>query len=140
MSLFGFTTTKHLPILIGGILFAIVSSLATPVFSVVLGDIFNSFTLFGGGRLAKEDLSQQISKYSIELLALGAASWACNSAYFILFVIFGELQVADARTKLFEGLLQKNQEWFETQPDGTRVFLSSLQGCVAPSHMLIGFG
>ncbi|OOF98005.1 hypothetical protein ASPCADRAFT_164155 [Aspergillus carbonarius ITEM 5010] len=128
MSLFGFTTTKHLPILIGGILFAIVSSLATPVFSVVLGDIFNSFTLFGGGRLAKEDLSQQISKYSIELLALGAASWACNSAYFILFVIFGELQVADARTKLFEGLLQKNQEWFETQPDGTRVFLSSLQG------------
>ncbi|PWY93486.1 ABC a-pheromone efflux pump AtrD [Aspergillus sclerotioniger CBS 115572] len=128
MSLFGFTTTKHLPTLIGGILFAIVSSLATPVFSVVLGDLFNSFALFGGGRLAKEDLTQQISKYSIELLALGAASWACNSAYFIYFVIFGELQVANARTKLFEGLLQKNQEWFETQPDGTRVFLSSLQG------------
>ncbi|OJZ87386.1 hypothetical protein ASPFODRAFT_160054 [Aspergillus luchuensis CBS 106.47] len=128
MSLFSFTTTKHLPVLIGGFTFTAISSLSVPIFSVLLGEIFNTFTLFGGGKVAKQDLTPQISKYAVQLVGLGAINWVCNSVYFILFVIFGELQVANARTKLFERLLQKSQEWFETQPDGTRVFLSSLQG------------
>ncbi|RAH57150.1 ABC a-pheromone efflux pump AtrD [Aspergillus piperis CBS 112811] len=130
MSLFSFTTTKHLPVLIGGFTFTAISSLSVPIFSVLLGEIFNTFTLFGGGKVAKQDLTPQISKYAVQLVGLGAINWVCNSVYFILFVIFGELQVANARTKLFERLLQKSQEWFETQPDGTRVFLSSLQGQV----------
>ncbi|GKZ25602.1 hypothetical protein AbraIFM66951_002991 [Aspergillus brasiliensis] len=128
MSLFSFTTTKHSPVLIGGFTFTAISSLSVPIFSVVLGEIFNTFTSFGGGKIAKQDLTPQISKYAVQLVGLGAINWVCNSIYFILFVIFGELQVANARTKLFERLLQKSQEWFETQPDGTRVFLSSLQG------------
>ncbi|RAK86501.1 ABC a-pheromone efflux pump AtrD [Aspergillus costaricaensis CBS 115574] len=128
MSLFSFTTTKHLPVLIGGFTFTAISSLSVPIFSVLLGEIFNTFTLFGGGKVAKQDLTPQISKYAVQLVGLGAINWVCNSVYFILFVIFGEFQVANARTKLFERLLQKSQEWFETQPDGTRVFLSSLQG------------
>ncbi|KAI2823032.1 hypothetical protein CBS115989_1742 [Aspergillus niger] len=130
MSLFSFTTTKHYPVLIGGFTFTAVSSLSVPIFSVVLGEIFNTFTLFGGGKIAKQDLTPQISTFAVQLVGLGAINWVCNSVYFILFVIFGELQVANARTKLFERLLQKSQEWFETQPDGTRVFLSSLQGQV----------
>ncbi|OJI81261.1 hypothetical protein ASPTUDRAFT_32682 [Aspergillus tubingensis CBS 134.48] len=131
MSLFSFTTTKHLPVLIGGFTFTAISSLSVPIFSVLLGEIFNTFTLFGGGKVAKQDLTPQISKYAVQLVGLGAINWVCNSVYFILFVIFGEFQVANARTKLFERLLQKSQEWFETQPDGTRVFLSSLQGYFA---------
>ncbi|PWY66959.1 ABC a-pheromone efflux pump AtrD [Aspergillus eucalypticola CBS 122712] len=128
MSLFSFTTTKHLPVLIGGFTFTAISSLSVPIFSVLLGEIFNTFTLFGGGKVAKQDLTPKISKYAVHLVGLGAINWVCNSVYFILFVIYGEFQVANARTMLFERLLQKSQEWFETQPDGTRVFLSSLQG------------
>jgi ATP-binding cassette subfamily B (MDR/TAP) protein 1 len=61
---------------------------------------------------------------------LGIYSWLCSSLYFILFLIFGELQAANARGKLFEGLQEKNQEWFEGQQDGTRTFLSCLQSSV----------
>ncbi|PYH92900.1 ABC a-pheromone efflux pump AtrD [Aspergillus ellipticus CBS 707.79] len=144
LPLFSFTTSKHLTILIGGVLFAILSSLATPIFSIILGRIFNSFTLFGGGRITEQDLLRQIKRYSVELIVLGTISWVCNSIYYMLFVIFGELQVANARTKLFKGLLRKNQEWFEMQQDGTRVFLSALQGQIddlqKASSLALGLG
>ncbi|PWY86053.1 P-loop containing nucleoside triphosphate hydrolase protein [Aspergillus heteromorphus CBS 117.55] len=128
LPLFSFTTTKHLVPLAGGVFFAILSSLATPIFAIILGQIFNSFTSFGGGKISEQDLTRQVNKHCARLAVVGAAAWVCNSIYYMLFVTFGELQVPNARTKLFRGLLRKNQEWFETQQDGTRVFLSSLQG------------
>ncbi|PYH47309.1 ABC transporter ATP-binding protein [Aspergillus saccharolyticus JOP 1030-1] len=130
LSLFSFTTRKHAPTLIGGIVLAIIASLPTPIFSILLGDIFNEFALFGGREITNGDLIRSTTKYCIWLAVLGAISWVCNGCYYILFVIFGELQVANARTELFGGLLKRDQEWFETQQDGTRVYLSSLQGYI----------
>ncbi|PYI22303.1 ABC a-pheromone efflux pump AtrD [Aspergillus violaceofuscus CBS 115571] len=128
LSLFSFTTGKHAPTLIGGVVLALVASLPTPVFSILLGQIFNEFTLFGGQEITNHDLIRTTTKYCVRLAVLGAISWICNGCYYVLFVIFGELQVANARTELFDGLLRRDQEWFETQQDGTRVYLSSLQG------------
>ncbi|PYH79389.1 ABC a-pheromone efflux pump AtrD [Aspergillus uvarum CBS 121591] len=128
LSLFSFTSGKHAPTLIGGVVLALVASLPTPVFSILLGQIFNEFTLFGGQEITNHDLIRTTTKYCVRLAVLGAISWICNGCYYVLFVIFGELQVANARTELFDGLLRRDQEWFETQQDGTRVYLSSLQG------------
>ncbi|OJK03940.1 hypothetical protein ASPACDRAFT_49953 [Aspergillus aculeatus ATCC 16872] len=128
LSLFSFTTGKHAPTLIGGVVLALVASLPTPAFSILLGQIFNEFTLYGGQEITNHDLSRTTTKYCVRLAVLGAISWICNGCYYVLFVIFGELQVANARTEIFDGLLKRDQEWFETQQDGTRVYLSSLQG------------
>ncbi|RAL16015.1 ABC transporter ATP-binding protein [Aspergillus homomorphus CBS 101889] len=128
LSLFSFTTAKHAPTLLGGIVVAIIASLPTPAFSILLGQIFNDFTLFGGRAITSHDLIHSTAKYCVRLATLGAISWICNGFYYTLFVIFGELQAANARTELFDGLLKRDQEWFETQQDGTRVYLSSLQG------------
>lgn len=127
MPLFSFTTKKHIPTLTLAILFAFVASIATPTLAVILGQIFNAFTLFGGGRITADELSRTTIKFCIGLAGLGSASWLLNGLYFITFVIFGELQVAQARCGLFKGLLKKNQEWFETQKDGSRAFLSGVQ-------------
>ncbi|KAE8352917.1 P-loop containing nucleoside triphosphate hydrolase protein [Aspergillus coremiiformis] len=130
LSLFSFTTKRHTPTLCFAILFALLASASSPVFATLLGEIFDSLALFGSGRIAGQELIQKTKAASIKLVGLGVYSWFCNSVYFILFVIFGELQVANAREKLFNGLLQKDQEWFETQQDGTRTFLSCLQAQV----------
>lgn len=127
MPLFSFTTRKHIAALTLAILFAFIASIATPAFAVILGEIFNSFTLFGGNKITAGDLSKTTIKFCIGLAGLGSASWLFNGLYFITFVVFGELQVAQARCRLFEGLLRKNQEWFETQKDGSRAFLSGVQ-------------
>ncbi|KAE8382914.1 P-loop containing nucleoside triphosphate hydrolase protein [Aspergillus bertholletiae] len=127
LALFSFTTKKHTPTLCFAIIFALLASASSPVFATLLGEAFNSLALFGSDQISAQELIQKTKASCIKLACLGAYSWFCNSIYFILFVIFGELQVANARESCFNGLLQKDQEWFETQQDGTRTFLSCLQ-------------
>ncbi|KAL3466068.1 P-loop containing nucleoside triphosphate hydrolase protein [Aspergillus heterothallicus] len=125
--LLNFTTSKHVPTLAAGVLCAFVASFTVPLFSVLLGGIFNQFTLFGGGEITGQVLIRQVSSYAILLLGLGALGWFWNGIYFILFVVFGELQAANARGSLFEGLLKKNQRFFEEQEEGNRTFLGCIQ-------------
>ncbi|KAL3443442.1 P-loop containing nucleoside triphosphate hydrolase protein [Aspergillus insuetus] len=125
--LLNFTTSKHVPTLAAGVLCTFVASFTVPLFSILLGGIFNQFTLFGGGEITGQVLIQQVSSYAILLLGLGTLGWFWNGIYFILFVAFGELQAANARDKLFNGLLKKNQRFFEEQQEGTRTFLGCIQ-------------
>lgn len=127
MALFSFTTKKHAPILTFAMASALIASFTTPIFSVLLGEMFDLFTLFGGSKIRSSDLMEKMTTYTVGVAGLGAAGWLFNASYFILFVAFSELQVANARNSVFEALLKKSQGWFESQPDGTRVFLSSLQ-------------
>ncbi|KAL2842183.1 P-loop containing nucleoside triphosphate hydrolase protein [Aspergillus pseudoustus] len=125
--LLNFTTSKHVPTLAAGVLCASVASFTLPLFSFLLGGIFNQFTLFGVGQITGQVLIQQVSSYAILLLGLGTLGWFWNGIYFILFVAFGELQAANARDSLFNGLLKKNQRFFEEQEEGTRTFLGCVQ-------------
>ncbi|EAW25244.1 ABC transporter ATP-binding protein [Aspergillus fischeri NRRL 181] len=131
MSLFGFTTKNHLPTLSLATALALLASSVTPIFAILLGDIFNSFTSFGGGDISGDDLLRKVARHGIALSGLGIASWVLNGAYFSLFIVFGELQLSNARTRIFEELLGRDQEWFETQKDGTNAFLSYLQAQIA---------
>ncbi|KAE8417868.1 P-loop containing nucleoside triphosphate hydrolase protein [Aspergillus pseudocaelatus] len=110
LSLFSFTTKKHTPTLCFAILFASLASASSPIFATLLGEAFNSLALFGSAQISAQELIQTTKASCIKLACLGVYSWFCNSIYFILFVTFGELQVANARGALFKGLLQKDQE------------------------------
>ncbi|KAL2870203.1 ABC transporter ATP-binding protein [Aspergillus lucknowensis] len=125
--LLNFATRKHVPALVAGVFCTFVASFTVPLFSVLLGKIFNQFTLFGGGDITGQILTQRVSSSCILLVGLGAIGWFWNGIYLILFVAFGELQAASARDKLFEGLLKKDQRFFEEQQEGTRTFLSCIQ-------------
>lgn len=127
LSLFRFTSKRHIPVFVFGVILAIAASLTTPALAILLGSIFDKFTLFGAGTISGHRLVEKVTSGCFGLACLGAASWALNASYFTLFVLFGELQASSARGKLFEELLKRNLEWFETQPDGTGAFLSSLQ-------------
>ncbi|KAI9371014.1 P-loop containing nucleoside triphosphate hydrolase protein [Aspergillus egyptiacus] len=125
--LLDFTTRKHAPTLIAGVVCTVIASFTVPLFSILLGRVFNEFTLFGGGESTGQALIKNVSSHCLQMVALGALGWFWNGIYFIFFVAFGELQAANARTRLFEGLLKKNQRFFEEQQEGTRTFLGCLQ-------------
>ncbi|KAF9885833.1 hypothetical protein FE257_012305 [Aspergillus nanangensis] len=127
MPLFAFTTKRHCPTLSFAVLFALIAGLASAAFSILLGDMFNSFTLYGGEHISDKDLIREISKTCGWVAGLGIATWGFMGLYFTTFVVFGESQMATARCRLFEGLLGKEQEWFETQKDGHKAFLSNIQ-------------
>ncbi|KAL6231095.1 hypothetical protein BDW75DRAFT_248110 [Aspergillus navahoensis] len=125
--LLNFTTRKHVPTLVVATISCFIASFTVPLFSIILGDIFNEYTYFGTGEITSEALVQRVVKLCIQFLALGALSWFFNAIYFVLFVAFGELQAASARSRLFERLLKKDQRFFEEHEEGTRTFLGCLQ-------------
>lgn len=127
MTLFSFMTKKHTLTLALATSFALLASLIMPLFAIVLGNLFNSFMLFGAKNISNQELLEQVATGCVRLAGLGLASWVLNGAYFLLFIVFGELQAASSRGKIFQGLLQKDIEWFEGQENGTAAFLSSIQ-------------
>ncbi|KAL4973962.1 P-loop containing nucleoside triphosphate hydrolase protein [Aspergillus desertorum] len=125
--LLNFTTRKHVPTLVVATISCFIASFTVPFFSIILGNIFNEYTYFGTGGITSEALVQRVVDLCIQFLALGVLAWFFNGVYFVLFVAFGELQAASARSRLFEALLEKDQRFFEEQEEGTRTFLSCLQ-------------
>ncbi|KAL4784831.1 P-loop containing nucleoside triphosphate hydrolase protein [Aspergillus varians] len=125
--LLNFTTRKHVPTLAIATVSCFIASFTVALFSIVLGELFNDFTLFGAGDITGEALVPRISSLCVQFLGLGALGWFCNGIYFTLFVVFGELQAANARSRLFKGLLKKHQRFFEELQEGSRTFLGCLQ-------------
>lgn len=126
-SLFSFTTRRHLPTLIIGAILALLAGCVTPALAIFLGNVFDAFTSFGAGQTAVDGLRSKIFASCLGMLGLGAAGWFLNSAYFAVFVAFGELQAANIRNKIFAELIQRDVEWFEAQQEGSGAFLSGVQ-------------
>ena len=127
IGLLSFMVKKHILILALAIAFALLAGLVMPFFAFVLGNLFNSFMLFGARSISSQMLLDNVVSGCVRLAGLGIASWVLNGSYFFLFIVFGEQQAANARGAVFQGLLEKNIEWFEAQKDGTAAFLSCLQ-------------
>ncbi|KAF3387677.1 Alpha-factor-transporting ATPase [Penicillium rolfsii] len=126
-SLFCFTTRRHLPTLIIGTILALLAGCVTPVLAIFLGNVFDAFTSFGAGQIAVYELRSKIVASCFGMLGLGAAGWFLNSAYFAVFVAFGELQASKVRSQIFFALIQRDVEWFEAQEEGSGAFLSGIQ-------------
>jgi ATP-binding cassette subfamily B (MDR/TAP) protein 1 len=126
-SLFSFTTRRHLPTLITGAALALLAGCVTPALAIFLGNVFDAFTSFGAGQIAVEGLRSKIVASCFGMLGLGAAGWFLNSAYFAVFVAFGELQASNIRSNIFSELIQRDVEWFEAQQEGSGAFLSGVQ-------------
>jgi ATP-binding cassette subfamily B (MDR/TAP) protein 1 len=106
---------------------ALLAGCVTPVIAIFLGNVFDAFTSFGAGQIAIDGLRSQIVASCLGMLGLGAAGWFLNSAYFAVFVAFGELQASNIRSKVFAELIQRDIEWFEAQKEGSGAFLSGVQ-------------
>ena len=126
-SLFNFTTKAHVPALIIGILHAVASGIVIPALAFFLGKIFDTFADYGAGTMSGPDLTKQVSLNGLELLGLGFASWLLNGGFFISWLSFGELQAKNVRNKLFDGMLQKEMEWYDMRKSGMNAMIPRLQ-------------
>ncbi|GAD98462.1 ABC a-pheromone efflux pump AtrD [Paecilomyces variotii No. 5] len=127
LSLFKFTTRRHIPTLTVAVVTTIAAAMIQPLSAIFLGNIFDTLTEFGAGNLFGEELLGRTSRNCGILLSLGAANWILTGLYFMFWLIFGELQAKGARDTLFEELLKKDVAWFECQPDGVGALLVHIQ-------------
>lgn len=128
LSLFKFTTRRHIPTLIVAIITTIAAAMIQPLFAIFLGSIFDTLTEFGAGNFSGEGLLNRTAGSCGILLSLGAANWILSGLYFMFWLIFGELQAKSARDTLFVVLLKKDVAWFECQQDGIGALLVHIQG------------
>lgn len=126
-ALFGFTERSHLPILLCAIMFSLASGIVIPALAVFLGKLFDVFTTFGVGEISGLDLLKKVSTYGIALAGLGSASGVLNAFYLGFWLLFGELQAKSAREKLFDGMVEKDMEWYDMRKAGIDTLISRQQ-------------
>lgn len=126
-ALFGFTTKKHLPVLCGAVLSAIVASITMPVFAIVYGLIFRAYTNYGAGHIDSHELIATVTRYCVILCGIAALTLITDSLYFSFFLAFGELQAKSARNRIFEALLKKDMTWYDTRETGVAASLPVIQ-------------
>ena len=117
-SLFTFTTKRHLVILFLAAALSISSGVITPALAILLGRIFDDFTKFGAHQLNGNELVSSVTTGCLALVVLGSVSWLLNGSFYLLWLVFGELQAKAIRDKLFEGLLNRDMEWYDKRKDG----------------------
>ena len=127
ISLFNFTTRKHLIPLISALTLTVAAGVLVPVSAIFLGKLFDAFSNFGADNSTGDELLEKVADNCIVLVSIGAATWVLNGGYFTLWLTFGELQARSVRELLFEDMLQKELEWFEMRKDGIGGFLPRLQ-------------
>ena len=125
--LFNFTSKTHSVTLVLALITSVVSGMIVPALALFFGKIFNYFTSFGGNQISGLDLKQDVSSYACYLFGLGCASGLLNACFYMLWMIFGELQAKGAREKLFNGMIEKEMEWYDRRTAGISTHSSRLQ-------------
>ena len=126
-ALFTFTTRRHAIVLSLAIFFSAISGANVPAKAYLLGKAFNSFTTFGAGVISGAELKKEVAKYCIYLAILGLANWLTSAAFFLFWLAFAEMQAKCARDRVFEGLLEKDIEWYELCRNGIAASIPRIQ-------------
>ncbi len=125
-SLFNFTSKRDAFPFLLALSLSVAAGIIGPALAIFLGNIFDLFTSFGAGEISGSDLLKKVSTYAIILAGLGAASGLLHMSYFILWLVFGELQAKHVRERLFDGMLEKDMSWYDLRTDGIDTLISRL--------------
>lgn len=127
-SLFSFyRQSNSLYPLVAACIATIISGLVVPAMSVVLGNIFDALTKFGFGTYNKDVLKLEVSLRIWELIWLGIISLIFSGLFVFFWQLFGELQSNRARELIFEGLIERELEWFDLRKNGVAAMLTASQ-------------
>jgi ATP-binding cassette subfamily B (MDR/TAP) protein 1 len=126
-SLFAFTSRQHT----GHIACALVASISAgcirPTSSIFYGKVFFALTTFGAGGSTAPEMMHEVSKWCLALTALSVASWIVDGVFWLLWVVFGELQAKNARQAMFSGMLDKDMEWYDLRENGISPLLIRIE-------------
>jgi ATP-binding cassette, subfamily B (MDR/TAP), member 1 len=125
-ALFFFTNWNHIGFLSLGLLSSIATGAVIPIQAYIVGQLTQQLANYGTGSETEAVFKSESNRYVIWLVFLGSASWLANSAFFLSWVTFGELQAWSTRQKLFNSLIERDFEWFDKRKDG----VGSLATCI----------
>ena len=125
--LFNFTSKSHSVTLALALIVSVASGLIIPALAIFFGKILDYFTSFAAGKISGLDLKQDVSRYGLFLLGLGCLSGLLNACFYMLWMVFGELQAKSARDKLFNGMIEKEMDWYDRRTAGISTHSSRLQ-------------
>ena len=124
---FSFTTKKHLLALVPAIMFAICAGILEPTMSIFLGKFFDAFADFGAGKISETKLMDRTMTSVYALIVVGSGTLFLKGGLFVAWLTFGEMQARSVRDELFQGLLEKDFEWFQMRETGMGTLLTRLQ-------------
>lgn len=127
ISIFAFTTKKHVLILFPAILLATIAGAIRPVLAILLGYIFDELLGFGTGDSTPSDLLQNVSTWTVAIAGAGVATLLTNGAFFSLWLVFGEMQARSVRDIAFDSMLEKEMKWYDLRTDGIGSLLIRIQ-------------
>jgi ATP-binding cassette subfamily B (MDR/TAP) protein 1 len=124
--LFTFTTRKHLFIAVPAVVFSAAGGLTLPINSYLIGRIFRAFSNYSIGQFDASELKNEIRRFNIYTVILGSGSWVFNSLALTLWLIFGDLQARNARSRLFNSMIHRDIAWFDKRQDGVGALVTRL--------------
>lgn len=126
-SLFHFTRVYHIPLLLAALLITVAAAVTRVIFALYLGKLFQILSRFGTGAITGPQLMDQARDNTFILLIIGGATWLLGSLFFLVWIVFAELQARGAGRILFGKLLTRDLMWFDMRKDGVGSFLSHSQ-------------
>jgi ATP-binding cassette, subfamily B (MDR/TAP), member 1 len=128
-ALFNFAEKGHLVVLLPAIFLSALSGILLPALAIIFGKFFDAFSDFGAGTIGDSEFTQRVLIDIYALIGLGGATWLLKGGYFTIWLVFGELQAKSVRDALFQNLLERDLEWYESRTTGVGSLLSRLQRC-----------
>lgn len=132
-SLFAFTNRQHTGYLILSVISSIGAGIPQPTSAIFYGYIFSDLAKYGAGNATGKDTLKNISIWCIALTILGAVAWVVQGGSLCSWMIFGEVQAKTVRKAMFEGMLEKDMEWYDLRKDGVASLLVRIHTYV-PIH------
>ena len=126
-ALFRFTKRRHLIALVPAVCLSVIVGLVDPAMTILLGKFFNGFAQYSSGDISGDEMMRRIMPAIYGFLLLGASMMILQGGAFACWTIFGEMQAKQVREELFQGLLDKDLEWFEMREQGVGNLLTRLQ-------------
>ncbi len=126
-SLFTFTRRRHVPALTWALVTTISAGLLKPISAILLGNVFTDLTSYGSGKASAHETLHNVSIWCIAFTALGVAAWLFEGLFLSAWMVFGELQAHSVRERMFEGMLTKDMEWYDSRKDGIASLTSRIQ-------------
>jgi ATP-binding cassette subfamily B (MDR/TAP) protein 1 len=103
------------------------SALFRPTAAVFFGKIFSILTRFGAGNATAQDTLHGVAKWCTALVGLGGIAWVVEGIFLSSWMAFGESQAKYVRHEMFEGMLDKEMEWYDSRQDGIGSLLIRIQ-------------
>lgn len=117
-SLFAFTTRKQVIYAVLSVISSFGAGIPQPTSAIFYGYIFTDLAKFGGGNATGQETLQNISIWCLALTVVGLIAWIVQGGSLSSWMTFGELQAKTVRKAMFEGMLDKDMEWYDLRKDG----------------------